>query len=377
MPSNLRFTKERRYDIDWLRVLAMAVVFLFHCARFFDYGEWHVKNNRLDFGMTVFVGVVSQWLMPLFFILSGTSAYYALRHRNNGQYIGERSKRLVVPLVFGIFLLIPPQVYIERITHSQFAGSFFEFFPEYFDGFYGFGGNFAWMGLHLWYLEFLFIFSVITLPFFRYLRKQTVQDLLSRLVVFLENPGAIFLLTIPIGVMELLVDMRPGGIGKRDFGGWSPVVYLVFFALGYVIAMDERFKRAMVKGKFAALMAGLFTTTIGYILLRSGYSSFAPLFSLLRSLISWCWLVAILGFGSTFLNFNNNFLKHANNAVLPFYVLHQSVIVIIGYLIMGWNGGVLVKYFALTTVSLVMIVGLYVIIIRRVSVFRFLFGMKA
>ena len=70
MPSNLRFTKERRYDIDWLRVLAMAVVFLFHCARFFDYGEWHVKNNRLDFGMTVFVGVVSQWLMPLFFILS-------------------------------------------------------------------------------------------------------------------------------------------------------------------------------------------------------------------------------------------------------------------------------------------------------------------
>ena len=205
-------------------------------------------------------------------------------------------------------------------------------------------------------------------------------DCAGSLVQISSLPGksrSDFLLTIPIGVMELLVDMRPGGIGKRDFGGWSPVVYLVFFALGYVIAMDERFKRAMVKGKFAALMAGLFTTTIGYILLRSGYSSFAPLFSLLRSLISWCWLVAILGFGSTFLNFNNNFLKHANNAVLPFYVLHQTVIVIIGYLIMGWNGGVLVKYFALTTVSLVMIVGLYVIIIRRVSVFRFLFGMKA
>ena len=163
---------ERRYDIDWLRVLAMLTIFLFHCARFFNYEDWHVKNNQLDFGMSVFVEIVSQWIMPLFFILSAISVYYALDHRNNRLFINERFKRLVIPLVFGIFVLVPPQVYIERVSHSQFAGSFVQFFPHYFDGLYGFGGNFAWMGLHLWYLEILFIFSLLTLPIFRYLRNR-------------------------------------------------------------------------------------------------------------------------------------------------------------------------------------------------------------
>lgn len=369
--------KDRRYDVDWLRVFAMAMIFLFHCARFFDFGEWHVKNNRLNFGMTVFVGVVSQWIMPLFFVLSAISAYHALNSRNNGQYITERSGRLVVPLVFGVFVLVPPQVYIERVTHSQFAGPFFAFVPKYFDGFYGFGGNFAWMGLHLWYLEFLFIFSVITLPLFRYFRKKTMQDVLSKIAIFIEKPGAIFFLAIPVAIMELLVNLRPRGIGRRDFGGWSLPVYLVFFILGYVIASNELFKRTIEKGRIAALILGVIATTMGYILLRSGYSSFTPLFSLLRGFNSWFWLVAILGFGSALFNFTNNFLTYASEAVLPFYILHQTVIVIVGYFIIGWDAGVLVKYLTLGTVSFVLIIGLYVTIVRRISVFRFLFGMKS
>jgi fucose 4-O-acetylase-like acetyltransferase len=158
-------TSPRRWDIDWLRVLATLAVFLFHCARFFDNEGWHVKNNQLDFGMSIFVAIVSQWLMPLYFILSGASAYYALKTRRSGVYVWERFTRLLVPLIFGILVLIPPQVYIESVsgqseTAPPFAGSFIEFYPHYFDGFYAFGGYFAWMGLHLWYLEVLFIFSL-------------------------------------------------------------------------------------------------------------------------------------------------------------------------------------------------------------------------
>lgn len=85
---------ERRYDIDWLRVLAMLTIFLFHCARFFNYEYWHVKNNQLDFGMSIFVEIVAQWIMPLFFILSAISVYYALDHKNNRSFINERFKDL-------------------------------------------------------------------------------------------------------------------------------------------------------------------------------------------------------------------------------------------------------------------------------------------
>jgi glucan biosynthesis protein C len=175
-PAEVKSKPERRHDIDWLRVLAMLSIFLFHCARFFDYEDWQVKNNQLDIGMSVFVGFLVQWIIPLFFVLSGLSIYYSLSYRTRGQYVKERFKRLAIPFLFGTFvILIPLQVYIERVSHSQFVGSFIEFYPHYFDGFYAFGGNFAWMGLHLWYLEILFIFSLITLPLFLYLRKEAMH----------------------------------------------------------------------------------------------------------------------------------------------------------------------------------------------------------
>ncbi len=362
--------RERRYDIDWLRVLAMLMIFLFHCARFFNYEDWHVKNNQLDSGMSIFVNFVSQWIMPLFFILSAISIYYALDFRNNRSFINERFKRLVIPLVFGIFVIVPPQVYIERVSHSQFAGSFIQFFPHYFDGLYAFGGNFAWMGLHLWYLEMLFIFSLLALPLFRFLRKGTMRNFISRIAIFFKMPGFIFLLALPISFMELIVNQQPDGIGMRGFGGWSLFTYLIFFILGYVIASNTQFRESIEKRRKIALLLGI----VGFLLFD--YSSRTYISAFLRAFNSWFWLVAILGFGSKYLNFNNGLLKYSNEAVLPFYILHQTIIVIVGFYIASWDVNVIMKYLILSTVSFTLIITLYDLVIRRVKVLRFLFGMK-
>ena len=147
---------KRFYYIDWLRVFAIATVFLFHDARFFDSDDWHVKNAQTSQAFTIFVVFTAQWLMPLFFTLSGLSAYYALRFQTARRYVWSKVLRLLGPLVFGMFTHVAYQVYLERLTHGDFAGSFLEFLPHYFEGAYGLGGNFAWMGLHLWYLEMLF-----------------------------------------------------------------------------------------------------------------------------------------------------------------------------------------------------------------------------
>lgn len=367
---------ERRYDIDWLRVLAMFMIFLFHNARFFSYEDWHVKNNQLDFGMSFFVEIVSQWIMPLFFILSAISAYYALDYRNNRQYINERFKRLVIPLVFGIFVIAPPQVYIERVSHSQFAGSFIQFFPHYFDGLYSFGGNFAWMGIHLWYLEMLFIFSLLTLPLFRFLKKETIRNFISRIAVAFKTPGIIFLFALPISFMEMVVNLQPEGIGIRNFGGWSPFTYLIFFLTGYLIASNLQFKEIIERHRKIALLLGVAATISGFVYIDSGYSSRTYFFAILRGLNSWFWLVAFLGFGSRYLNFNNGILKYSNEAVLPFYILHQTGIVIVGFYIAGLDAGILLKYLILSTVSFALIMALYNLVIKRVNVLRFLFGMK-
>jgi len=163
-----------QHDVNTI-MRPLIIIFFFHCARFFNFEDWHVKNNQLDEGMTLFVAIVAQWIMPLFFILSGISSYYSLKSRTGSRYLGNRFQRLVIPLIFGTFvLLIPVQVWIERASHGQFDGNLIEFYPYYFEGFYGFGGNFAWMGLHLWYLEMLFVFTLLTFPLFIFLNKLIV-----------------------------------------------------------------------------------------------------------------------------------------------------------------------------------------------------------
>ena len=371
----------RRYDNDWLTVLAMLTIFFFHCARFFNFEDWHVKNNQLDPGMTLFVAIVAQWNMPLFFILSGTSSYYSLQTRTTGRYTGNRFKRLVIPLIFGTFiLLVPVQVWIERVSHGQFDGSFIEFYPHYFKGFYAFGGNFAWMGLHLWYLEMLFFFTLLTLPLFIFLKREALHKQISATAAFFARNGAIFLLGIPLFAMESLVNLQPEGIGIRAFGGWSPLSYLVFFVTGFLLATDPRYREAMERSRFAALALGLLTTGLMFFFpvntapLGDFISYSLTVFC--RSLNSWFWLVALLGFGSRIFNFNNAILRYAREAVLPFYILHQTVIVVIGFYIANWEARIAVKYLTLSTLSFVVIIAAYDLLVRRVKALRFLFGMK-
>lgn len=369
---------ERRHDVDWLRVLGMLTVFFFHCARFFDDGGWHAKSGEISYGMSVFVGVVSQWLMPLFFVLSGISSYYALSYISGKKYLVARVKRLVVPLVFGIFTHVALQVYIERLTHNQFTGSFFAFYPHYFDGFYAFGGNFAWPGLHLWYLEMLFLFSLITLPLFLWTTKESAKNLIKGAANFLTKPGAIFLIAVPLGVVELLGNLAPDTIGVRPFGGWALFPLLVFFVSGYLLASDSKFRQTLERHRTVALALGVTATVAGYLLLEyAGYSSYGYFFSFLRAFNSWFWLIAIFGFGGKYLHFNNRFLKYANEAVLPFYILHQSVIIVIGYFIIDWTAAVMLQYMFLSATSFISIMMIYELFVRRINILRFLFGLKS
>jgi glucans biosynthesis protein C len=370
-------SSRRRYDIDWLRVLAMLMIFFFHSARMFNEDDWHIKNNVISFGATLFIDIVAQWIMPLFFILSAISSRYSLAHRDAGSYLKERFQRLVIPLLFGILVVIAPvQIWIERVSHQQYTGSFLSFYPHYFEGFYAFGGNFAWMGVHLWYLEMLFLFSLFTLPLFMFFKKEAVSARISQVLEHFSKPGMIYLFVIPVFCMELLVNLHPEGLGRRDFGGWSIFTYLTFFVLGYLFSFDSPLKPAIEKHRTVSLVLGVVFTITGAFLLINGYSSRSMGFTMMRSLNSWFWLFAFFGFAGRYLNFKNRFLTYGNTAVLPFYILHQTVIVCIGFVIASWNMAVMTKYVLLAVTSFVVIIAIYDQVVKRVGMLRFLFGMK-
>ena len=367
--------KKRFYDIDWLRVLGMCAIFLFHNARFFNEDGWHVKNFQLDFGMSVFVAILDHFIMPLFFVLSAIAIYHALKKRTNAEFMRERVIRLLIPLVVGSFTHVMLQVYIERVTHGEFAGTFWQFVPHYLNGWYAFGGNFAWMGLHLWYLLMLFLFSWMMVPIFQ--RFNRSQNFTARLADFVTRPFGVYLFIIPLFLMEFLVSNSPETVGRRDFGGWSPLTYLVFFIIGYLLATDTRYRPTIEKVRFISLTLSLLTVIAAYILLAEmEVSGTNPLYLLVRAANSWSWLMTFLGFASRHLNFNNNILKYANEAVLPFYILHQTVIVCIGYFIKDWQWAVFPKYLFLAATSFIVIMVLYEFVVKRVNALRYLFGMK-
>jgi hypothetical protein len=289
--------------------------------------------------------------------------------------------RLFVPLIVGMFTHIAFLIYLEHLHKGTFSGSFFAFYPHYFDGLYGFGGNFAWMGLHLWYLELLFIVSLICLPIFIWLKRTPIgRRVLQTAGDLLANPTAVLLLALPVILLILSLDEE--NLGNQAMGGWSFVIYPLFYFAGFVILSNERLQKYIVRMRWIHLGMGLVLSS-AYLFAEFQTVFPTDLFPLADALVKvldcfvvWSWLLAVLGFGMAHLNFTNPFLKYANEAVLPFYILHMTILLCIGYFVVQWAIPDLLKYAIILTVSFFVIVGLYEFGVRRYTVMRFLFGMK-
>jgi hypothetical protein len=173
----------RLYYLDWLRVLAILTVFVYHSTRFFNLEDWHVKNPTWYPAVEVWNVFAGTWMMPLIFVISGASLFYAVGKGGAGKFVKDKTLRLLVPLLVGVFTHASLQVYLERLTHGQFSGTYFQFLPQYFNGFYEgsnpASGNFALTGMHR-YLWWLFLFGILLYPLLHWL-KGGGQRALSRL----------------------------------------------------------------------------------------------------------------------------------------------------------------------------------------------------
>lgn len=177
----------RRYDLDWIRVIVFALLIFYHVGMFFVPWGWHIKNNEIYRWLTFPMTFVNQWRLPILFVISGMGTAFALGKRSIGQFILERNYRLAIPLVFGMLMIVPPQVYIERITEGSFSGSYFEFWiGPAFQGVYP-EGNLSWH--HLWFLPYLLVFSLLLAPVFAAIRARPDNHLITTLNRWLrKNP---------------------------------------------------------------------------------------------------------------------------------------------------------------------------------------------
>ena len=192
----------------------------------------------------------------------------------------------------------------------------------------------------------------------------------------------IFLFFIPIALSESL--LRPHWAGMQNlFDDWANFCsYLTYFIFGYLFCSDPRFGQALDRSWKWALIPAL-SLFFGFFWLIStnhvpprAYSPGFMLLQVVAALHSWSWLVVFLGLGRKYLNFTNPILTYANQAAYPFYILHQTVIVVIGFYVVQWNAGIPLKYLVITTASLIGSILIYDLLVKRTNITRALFGMK-
>lgn len=399
----------RRAEFDVMRAFVVAGLVVFHSAVVFASGSsWFVKDARPSGGFTIFLLWGSLWGMPLLFLVSGMGARYAMRTRPAAAFARERLARLLVPFVVGLVVLVPPMFYIGRLGQPAFHESYWRFWlsfvnvPALARGLLPSGswesGGVNYDPAHLWFLFVLLVFSVALLPLFAYLRGPRGMLLTGRLAGSAERHGAVVVLAAAIPMMGVEAVFGP----DANTGGWERLAYVFPFLYGFLIACDPRFETALRRFRRPALAVACAAT--GALVVWAGAINASgtglgpgvpPGWSALQGLAGWAWIVAIMGFAGSVAARRGSrppvkpapplavprlgwrrAARYANEAVLPFYLLHEPVIVAAAWLIVRWHAPIAGKYAALVVVSFAATLGLYETLVRRFRVIRFLFGMK-
>jgi hypothetical protein len=373
----------RLHYLDWLRVLAILGVFLFHAVHPFDFFEWEIKNPEGSMAVTMFIIFFVPWGMSFFFMISGTGSLFALRRRSAKQYALERINRLLIPFIVGSILLSPIQLYLEwknNIFLGDVEGTFLDFFlaREISVG----PRLFGWAGYHLWFLGFLFAYSLVALPIFRWLKGDAGKRLIDRLAEFVTRRGGILIFILPLIVVQLI--FRPFFLEEHD---WADFFYmLIFFIIGYILFADRRFVQAVRKDWPIALGLAILTSLIFFALgafevgLEWMEDPSEPGFYLVWvtwCVNGWCWAIFMLYVGIRFLDFRNKWLEYGQEMILPFFVLHQPVIIAIAFFVVQWELGITLKLLIVVLSSFVVTVGIYELILRRIELVRRVLGMKS
>ena len=362
---------QRRYDLDWLRVLGILLVFAFHSSRFYNVEDWNVKNNIWYPSVEVWVAFSASFMMPLMFVISGASLFYALGKGGFGKFLKDKVLRILVPLLVGALTHLSLQSYLWDKTHGLFSGSYFQYLPKY----YPYSIN--WFGGHLWFLWYLFLFSIMLYPLLRWF-KGNGRSVLSRLDGWLCKGGVVYILALPILLLYLLPSDFPFMVMN---GGWPYLMYLFFLLWGFMLVADDRLQESIRRLRWVSLSVGLILIA-GFIIVYNHIADpnvMSPslfLAGAMRTFGGWISVLAILGLGRQYLTTSTPKLAYANEAVLPFYIFHQTVLLAVGYFVLQWGLPDLLEWAVIVVISFVTIMMLYEFGVRRWNVMRLLFGMK-
>jgi hypothetical protein len=269
---------------------------------------------------------------------------------------------------------------MERLVQGADYSSYLEFFPTVFQFKPYPDGNFSWH--HLWFVAYLFLYSLIALPLFLFLRSESGRQWVQWTAARMNGP-LLYCFGLPLAIVfaSLIVKFRGPQNIVNDWAWFF--VYFLYFVYGYLFTLNDRFGVLIEQKRGTSLrLACACYLVITYLRWNDaepmfGYNLPNMLYLALLTFNSWFWVVTILGYGRKYLNRNNALLAYANEAIYPFYILHQTVIVVIVFYVVKTTDTVLLKFLFLSAASFIATMGIYHFLIRPFAITRFLFGMKS
>lgn len=344
----------RRYDIDWLRVIALGLLILYHVVVAFQ--PWakatifFIQNEQTLEDLWPLMAMLNVWRIPILFLVSGMGVCFAMKRRNWKALLKDRTLRILVPFIFGLFCICPISVFLAMEYYDQSA----VYVPN--PG-------------HLWFLANIFLYVVLLLPLLSYLNYRPDNIVLRFLGKAFRHPAGLYLFALPIMLEALLVQPKFFSLYVgTPHGFW---LGLVCFLSGFLfVSAQESFWQAIKRFRTVAL-------SLAFLLYLARFLVFelkGP--GVLTAFESTNWMLAILGYGSTYLNKPSRLLAYASKAVYPVYIVHMPIQYFVSFYLLPLSFPVSIKLVMLLSATFGGSQLLYELVIKRITLIRPLFGMK-
>lgn len=365
----------RLHSLDWLRVLAFALLIPYHTGMLFVGWDFHLMNEQTLTALQRPMIFSHHWRLALLFAVSGAGTWFAMRRKSSRAYLVDRVKRLFVPLVFAMLVVVPPQIYVEHLANGRHEPSYWAFqktvfamvpYPE---------GSFSWH--HLWFVAYLFTFTLMLLPLLAWLRQGT---LLARGQAWLaDHPLLVFCLGL--GNLLLNLALRPYWPKETHalLDDWATFArYGYLFLAGFCVIGAPRLRDLLQQHAWRTLTAALALYGLVWATWPTIHSWPGAVTTgvAVIDLFTWLMICALFGLALRYLDRPHPWLSYANEAVYPYYILHQTLLLVAAYWVIQQPWHAWFKFGLLNLTTVIGCALLYDGLIRRFAVTRFLFGMK-
>lgn len=346
-------TKLRLHYIDWLRVIAFAILIVYHSSvAFFPGFEWLVESDEKSLLLMQVMDFPRAWRLALLFFVSGMGSWFAYRSAIGHGFLRDRVVRLLVPLLFAMCVVVVPQVWVERAVNEGYQGSLLAFWIErYFtEGKYP-SGNFTWA--HMWFVAYLLVMSFVCYPIFSLLDRPFMRPLVDRFERLAKTDWIYLLFLLPLALNLALTPFFPRQTNALyNDGAWF-AVWASWFGLGFLVArhhaavigavVARRHVSAAIAATLTAyLYAFSFTNAGGRFI--GGYEAMTPMFKTLLFALAWTMILALVGYAAVHLNRGGAMLSWLNRKIFPLYIVHQTVVLLALYRVLPLEAGVWTSY---------------------------------